>query len=71
MPPLTRTIRMVHVIPHKMSKERWGDKILKNLLNGSGVVKVTSQGHLGKFSDNLMLVVGAFEAIEDYLINYE
>tara|TARA_Y100000768_G_C23743666_1_gene570550 strand:- start:476 stop:655 length:180 start_codon:yes stop_codon:yes gene_type:complete len=59
------------MILNKMSKESCGDKILKNVLDGLGVARATSQGYLGQFSDNLVLVVGAFEAIEDYLIHYE
>ena len=62
---------IVHMILHKMSKESCGDKILKNVLDGLGASRATSQGHLGQVSDNLMLLVGAFEAIEDYLIHYE
>ncbi len=61
----------VHKVFYEIPKESCGDEILKNILEGSGVARVTSQGHLGQFSDNLMLVPGAFEVIESHLANDE
>ena len=55
----------------KYPKQSCGDEILKNVLDGSGVARATSQGHLGKFSDDLMSVPGAFEALEGHLTNVE
>ena len=61
----------VHKVFDEIPKESCGDEILKNVLDGSGVARATSQGHLGQFSDNLMLVPGAFEALEGHLTNVE
>ncbi|DAC43313.1 MAG TPA: hypothetical protein HA315_03780, partial [Candidatus Thalassarchaeaceae archaeon] len=61
----------VHKVFYEIPKESCGDEILKNVLDGSGVARATSQGHLGQFSDNLMLVPGAFEALVGHLTNVE
>ena len=61
----------VHKVFHEIPKESCGDEILKNVLGGSGVARATSQGHLGQFSDDLMPVPGAFEALEGHLTNVE
>ena len=61
----------VHKVFHEIPKESCGDEILKNVLDGSGVARATSQGHLGQFSDDLMSVPGAFEALEGHLTNVE
>ena len=61
----------VHKVFHEIPKEGCGDQILKNILNGLGIVRVTSQGHLGQFSDNLLLVPGAFSALEESLLSGE
>ena len=61
----------VHKVFHEIPKENCGDEILKNVLGGSGVARATSQGHLGQFSNDLMSVPGAFEALEGHLANVE
>ena len=61
----------VHKVFHEIPKEGCGDQILKNILNGLGIVRATSQGHLGQFSDNLLLVPGAFSALEESLLSGE
>ena len=61
----------VHKVFYEIPKESCGDEILKNVLDGSGVARATSQGHLGQFSDDLMSVPGAFEALEGHLTSVE
>lgn len=61
----------VHKVSYEIPKESCGDEILKNVLDGSGVARATSQGHLGQFSDDLMSVPGAFEALEGHLTSVE
>ncbi len=61
----------VHKVFDEIPKESCGDEILKNVLDGSGVARATSQGHLGQLSHNLMSIPGAFEALESYLTNVE
>lgn len=61
----------VHKVLNEIPKKSCGDEILKNVLEGSGIARANSQGHLGQFSHNLMLVPGAFEALESHLLNVE
>ena len=59
----------IHKVSTETPKEVCGDEILKNVLSGPGVVRATSQDHLGRLSDNLLLVPGAFPALERYVID--
>jgi hypothetical protein len=56
----------IHVIDEESDRETCGSEILENIFNSSGVVRVTSQEHLGHFSNLLSNIPG----ISEYYIQY-
>ena len=48
----------VHVIDEDSPKNNCGDEILSNVLNTPGLIRVTSQDHLGSYSDLISNIPG-------------
>jgi hypothetical protein len=56
----------IHVIDEDSEKETCGSEILENIFDSSGVVRVTSQEHLGHFSN----LVSNIHGISGYYLEY-
>lgn len=58
----------VHKVFENIPKQSCGDEILKNILNGPGIVRANSQEHLGEYSNDVLMVPGGFYAVEEYIL---
>ena len=55
----------VHVIDEDSPKNNCGDEILSNVLNTPGLIRVTSQDHLGSYSDLISNIPGISNFFSD------
>ena len=54
-----------HKVSSETPKESCGDEILKNVLGGPGIVRVTAQNHIGPFSESVRHIPGIVEYFEE------
>lgn len=55
----------IHVVDQESSRYQCGDEILTNVLNTQGLVRVTSQEHMGSYSDSISNIPGVFSYFSD------
>jgi len=55
----------IHKVDEESPKGECGSEVLANVLDGSGIVRVTSQDHIGPFSDSIRHIPGIAEFIEE------